>query len=117
MLVILESPFAGQVTRNIIYARRAMLDSIHRRESPIAFHLLYPQVLRDADVFERELGFRASFKWHKHADLMAVYQDYGISGGMQLAIDSFIGRIEYRNIGQNAYHPDSIVNPDLDPIS
>ena len=49
-LVILESPFAGDVKRNTAYARAALRDSLLRGEAPIASHLLYTQdgVLDDA---------------------------------------------------------------------
>src|SRR5690606_3550939 len=40
-LVILESPYAGNIDLNIDYARAAVRDSLSRGESPIASHLLY----------------------------------------------------------------------------
>ena len=47
--VIIESPFAGDVDRNLRYARAAMRDCLLRGESPYASHLLYtqPGVLND----------------------------------------------------------------------
>lgn len=42
-LVIIESPYAGDVERNIEYARRRVRDSPARGEAPIASHLLYTQ--------------------------------------------------------------------------
>lgn len=38
--VILESPYAGDVEKNIEYARLCLKDSLLRGESPIASHLL-----------------------------------------------------------------------------
>ncbi len=101
MRVILESPFAGQVGRNIGYARSAMLDSLNRDESPFASHLLYTQVLDDKDPSERKLGMTAAQAWYSTAEMVVVYQDYGISGGMQAGIDlakSLDIPVEYRNI-------------------
>ncbi len=48
---IIESPFAGDVERNVRYARAAMRDCLMRRETPYASHLLYTQegVLDDAN--------------------------------------------------------------------
>ena len=43
--VILESPFKGPTESNLEYAKKAMKDSISRGESPIAFHLLYSEIL------------------------------------------------------------------------
>ncbi len=41
--VILESPYAGDIERNIAYARAAVNDSLIHGEAPIASHLLYTQ--------------------------------------------------------------------------
>lgn len=101
--VIVESPFAGDVEANLAYARRCLLDSLHRGEAPFASHLLYPQVLRDADKDERAQGISAGLEWAVSADITAVYMDYGISLGMEFGIMHAIkhGRqIEYREIGR-----------------
>lgn len=102
-LVALESPFAGNVEANIKYARACLRDSLMRGEAPIASHLLYTQegVLNDSDPNERALGMTAGFHWNKHAQLIAVYQDYGISKGMEegIKIANYHGiPIEYRKI-------------------
>lgn len=86
-LVILESPFAGDVERNIAYARRCLLDSLERGEAPIASHLLYTQVLDDTILEHRKLGIAAGLAWLEVADAMVVYTDLGISPGMQAAIN------------------------------
>lgn len=85
-LVILESPYAGDVQRNTLYARRALKDSLMRGEAPIASHLLYPQVLDDLIPSERQLGIDAGLAWRKVAEATVVYQDYGISPGMEYGI-------------------------------
>ena len=81
--VILESPYAGNIKRNIAYARLCVKDSLMRGESPIASHLLYTQMLDDDIPNERELGINAGLAWKKVADLQVFYVDYGISKGMQ----------------------------------
>lgn len=85
-LVVIESPYSGDVGENIKYARAALLDSLKRGEAPIASHLLYTQVLDDAVSGERALGIDAGFAWNKHAELVAVYTDRGISDGMTAGI-------------------------------
>lgn len=51
--VILESPYAGEIDRNIRYARACVRDSLLRGESPIASHLLYTQSgILDDDIEE-----------------------------------------------------------------
>ena len=54
-LVIIESPYAGDIKANIAYARRAVRDSLERGEFPIASHLLYtqPGILNDDIPSER----------------------------------------------------------------
>ena len=63
--VILESPYAGDLGRNIKYPRACLRDSIHRGEAPLASHLLYTQegVLDDGDPEERKLGIEAGLAW------------------------------------------------------
>ncbi len=89
-LVILESPYAGDVQANIEYARRCVRDSISRGEAPIASHLLYtqPGILDDSDHAERELGIAAGLAWGRVADATVVYTDRGISNGMRAGIAS-----------------------------
>ena len=57
-LVYLESPYAGDVNKNIKYARLCMKDSLDRGEYPFTSHLLYTQenILDDNDPVERTLG-------------------------------------------------------------
>jgi hypothetical protein len=93
-LVIIESPYAGDfpgdwktVERNITYARRAMRDSVHQGEAPIASHLLYTQegILDDLTEEERNLGIEAGLAWRNVSDYSCFYLDYGWSRGMLAA--------------------------------
>lgn len=87
--VILESPFAGDTERNIKYARLCVKHSLSLGESPIASHLLYTQegILDDTIEVERFLGINAGLAWKHLADKHVFYCDYGISPGMQYAMD------------------------------
>jgi hypothetical protein len=101
-LVIIESPYAGDVERNVAYARRCLLDSLERGEAPIASHLLYTQVLNDGVPAHRKLGIEAGLAWRRVAEVSAVYMDLGISSGMQYGIDLAVEAgliIDYRHIG------------------
>lgn len=103
ILVIIESPYAGDVDRNIQYARAALRDSVVRREAPLASHLLFTQegVLRDGVPEERQLGINAGLAWGRVADLTAVYYDLGISEGMRYGINKAIAesrRVEFRKV-------------------
>lgn len=82
--VILESPYAGNIKRNIEYAKACMRDSLKRNEAPIASHLLYTQknILNDDIEEERKMGIDAGLAWKEVAELHVFYIDYGYSKGM-----------------------------------
>lgn len=84
--VVLESPYSGQVARNVAYAQRAWLDCVERGESPQASHLVGPQILDDNDPKQRATGIAAGHAWIEVADAMVVYEDHGISTGMAQGI-------------------------------
>jgi hypothetical protein len=88
-LVVVESPYAGDVTRNLEYARAAMADCLARGEAPFASHALYTQigVLDDTKPEERKLGITAGFAWGRHAELVVVYEDLGVTPGMKAGIE------------------------------
>lgn len=102
-LVILESPYAGDIEANVTYARACVRDSLSRGEAPIASHLLYtqPGVLRDEVAEERQWGIDAGLAWSGKAEATVVYTDRGISRGMEYGIANATaaGRaIEYRTL-------------------
>lgn len=101
--VIVESPYAGDIEKNVAYARAAVRDALSRGESPIASHLLYTQegILRDEISDERKWGIEAGLAWGLVAEATVVYTDLGISRGMEYGINNAVhaGRpIERRNI-------------------
>lgn len=100
--VIIESPYAGDTVANVAYLKRAILDALGRGEAPFASHLFYTQVLDDNDAQQRKQGMRAGFAWFQSADLVAVYTDLGISGGMRAGIQhagEMKIAVEHRSIG------------------
>ena len=100
-LVIIESPYAGDVEGNVTYARACMADSLRRGEAPLASHLLYTQMLDDLLPSERMLGIDSGLAWAVKADATVVYTDKGMSRGMEYGIDhaKAHGReIEYRTL-------------------
>jgi hypothetical protein len=103
-LTIIESPYQGDVARNLCYARAALRDSLLRGESPLASHLLYTQdgVLDDTLPDERRRGIEAGHAWLPHADMVVVYADLGVSEGMRQGVARAIERgvpVIYRTIG------------------
>lgn len=101
-LVILESPYAGDVEANVEYAQLCMADCLKRGEAPYASHLLYtqPNVLDDTKPEERKLGIEAGFAFKHLPSIHTVfYLDKGMTGGMKLAVDYLLEHnmtFEYR---------------------
>ena len=89
-LVILESPFKASTLysqeEHIRYARAALRASCYLGEAPMASHLLYTQALDDDNQLERQMGIEAGLAWRFVAEATVVYQDYGISKGMEYGI-------------------------------
>ena len=112
-LVVVESPYAGDVEANVAYARRAMADCIRRGEAPLASHLLYtqPGILNDDIPAERARGIKAGLAWAMRADRAVFYLDRGWSKGM-LEARAFFGDIgtlvEYRYLDR----PGALVEPE-----
>ena len=103
-LVIVESPYAGDVARKQRYARACLADCLARGEAPFASHLLYtqPGVLDDKRPEERTLGIAAGLAWAVHASATVVYMDLGVSRGMEYGIRAALqaGRkVETRKLG------------------
>lgn len=102
-LVIIESPFAGDVEKNVEYARKAVKHSLSLGEAPIASHLLYTQegILNDNIPHERQSGIDAGLAWREVAHATIVYCDLGISKGMEYGIQKAKesgNPVEYRKI-------------------
>jgi hypothetical protein len=102
-LVIVESPYAGDVEENVKYGRACVRDSLLRWEAPIASHLLYtqPGIFDDAVLEERQRGVAAGLAWCRVADACVVYTDRGISAGMYTGIDAAHAAgipVEYRTL-------------------
>jgi hypothetical protein len=102
-LVVIESPYAGEVERNLRYLRAAMADCLARGEAPFASHALYtqPGVLRDEVPEERRKGIDAGFTWGRHAEARVFYVDLGWSRGMDEGFRAARGCgqvVEYRKL-------------------
>lgn len=55
-LVYIASPYSGDVERNVAFAKAACRYAMNQGVTPIASHLLYPQMLDDGVPEERKLG-------------------------------------------------------------
>jgi hypothetical protein len=102
-IVIVESPYAGDVQRNVAYLRAAMRHCLLKGEAPFASHALYtqPGVLDDTILEQRRLGIEAGFEFRRVAQKTVVYVDLGYPNGMKLGIDHAeqLGHaVEYRTL-------------------
>ena len=57
-LIYIASPYAGDIEANTAFAKKACRYAIRQGHTPVAVHLLYPQMLDDAEPTEREIGLR-----------------------------------------------------------
>lgn len=113
--VQLESPFGAStregIITNVAYALIAMHDSLWRGEAPFASHLLYTQMFNDNNAEERRIGIAAGLVIAEHAQRTVVYEDLGVSKGMQMGIDHAceIGRpVEYRKLYDADLAPEEV---------
>lgn len=106
-LVIIESPYKGNnyedLDLNLRYLRAALRDCLLRGEAPFASHGLYTQdgVLNDRIPEERKLGIEAGFAYRRLCDYTVVYEDLGVTPGMQYGIDHALAyghQVFYRRI-------------------
>jgi hypothetical protein len=103
--VVIESPYAGDIEKNMRYLAACMHDCIvNHNEAPFASHGLYTQkgVLRDEVPEERKMGIEAGFVMRPLLQKTVVYTDLGYSTGMKYGIKHAeeIGHpIEYRTLG------------------
>jgi hypothetical protein len=109
-LVVLESPYAGDIERNTAYARACVNDCVHRGEAVQVSHLLYtlPGILNDNSPEERQLGMECGWAWMRVAEAVVVYSDFGISPGMALGITHALSLgllIEYRVLSDKLWAP------------
>jgi hypothetical protein len=81
-VVIVESPFAGEIEANRRYTIEACADCFRRGETPFASHLLYPQILDELKSDDREKGINAGYAFWRLAHAIVFYVDRGWSPGM-----------------------------------
>lgn len=85
-LIYVASPYAGDVEKNIAFAKRACHHAMEQGHAFFAPHLLYPQMLNDADPTERQAGLFMGLTMLSRCDELWCYGDR-ISHGMHLEIE------------------------------
>jgi hypothetical protein len=95
--VLIESPYAGDIKRNVEYAKECVKDCLRRGESPYASHLFFTQdgILNDDIPEERRQGIMAGLAWEDVADMVAIYADFGVTDGMKIGLDRHKKNLKY----------------------
>lgn len=61
-IVYIASPYAGDIEGNVRFAKAACRLAMEEGSTPVAAHLLYPQMLDDSIPEQRELGIRMGLR-------------------------------------------------------
>ncbi len=88
-LVVIESPYAGDVAGNLTYLHSCIRECAYRGDSPYASHLMLTSALDDDVPAERKVGIALGMAWRKRADMRIFYIDREWSGGMRAARDVY----------------------------
>ena len=84
-LVYIASPYAGDVMKNIAFAKAACRYAMEQNCTPVAVHLLYPQFLDDNDPAQRSAGLAMGYRVLLACDELWVCGEH-ISSGMAAEI-------------------------------
>jgi len=85
-LIYVASPYAGDIEKNTEFARKACRYVMNEGHAFFAPHLLYPQLLNDANPDERQAGLDMGLAILKKCDELWACGDR-ISSGMQAEIE------------------------------
>lgn len=106
--IVLESPLAGDVVRNVRFALFCMRATRLNGLDPIASHLLGPWFLDDGNASERALGMSSEWVWLPDVPHW-FFLDLGTSRGMAAAIErcqDARAPIPHETLCLSAYAPD-----------
>ena len=85
-VVYIASPYAGDIEKNLTFAKAAARFAIARGKAPYIPHLTLPAVLNDEDPRERALGIELNCETLSRCDALWVFRRNGISAGMAAEI-------------------------------
>ena len=85
-LIYVASPYAGDIKRNVEFAKQACRHVMEQGHAFFAPHLLYPQLLDDSDPQERQFGLDMGLTMLSKCDGLWAFGDH-ISLGMYAEID------------------------------
>ena len=85
-IIYVASPYAGDIEKNTEFAKRACRHVMNEGHAFFAPHLLYPQLLNDANPHERQTGLDMGIAMLPRCDELWCYGDR-VSPGMCLEIE------------------------------
>ena len=85
-IIYVASPYAGDIQKNTEFAKRACRHVMNEGHAFFAPHLLYPQLLNDANPHERQTGLDMGIAMLSRCDELWCYGDR-VSPGMCLEIE------------------------------
>ena len=85
--IFISSPLAGDYENNIKNAQKYCREALFQGYIPLAPHVYYTSFLEENNEIERQLGMDMGLRWLAECDEMWVFNQNGISKGMQVEID------------------------------
>lgn len=82
-LVYIASPYAGDIENNIAFAKAACRYAIAQGKTPIAVHLLYPQILDDSNSIDRTFGLKLGLEVMERCDELWMCGDQTSAGMLE----------------------------------
>jgi hypothetical protein len=91
-LVVIESPFAGDIKKNVEFCHNVCRYALGAGYSPYASHLFFTQFLDDNILEERKVGLAAGLAWSRLADEVWICLRPGepLSSGMRDAFEDHL---------------------------
>jgi hypothetical protein len=97
--IMVVSPFRASATRSrfqhLEHAKKLCELAARAGVAPFASHVFYPLFLDEDSERDREIGLECEHAWLEWADQVWVWDDWGISSGMNRAIGK---AQDYQNI-------------------
>lgn len=107
-LVYIASPYAGDIEKNVAFAKAACRYAAAQGCTPVAVHLLYPQFLDDQVPKEREAGLKMGMRVLATCDEIWLCGER-MSAGMKAE------EAEAKRLGLPIQRvPSSVILPDLE---
>lgn len=82
-IIYVASPYAGDIQKNMEFAKRACRHVMNEGHAFFAPHLLYPSLLDDSQPRERQLGIDMGLAMLERCDELWCYGDHISHGMMQ----------------------------------